>query len=53
MADDQEYGHHPPGYDPRGPDFDEPSTEHQMIDLEKPCPVCGDVHELHETERNE
>lgn len=55
---DEEYGHHPPGYDPRGPDFDAPHTperEARMLlkasleaDPVKPCPVCGEFHEREE-----
>lgn len=55
---DEDYGHHPPGYDPRGPDFDPPHTperearmaardyESHLVpaDPSQPCPVCGEIH---------
>jgi hypothetical protein len=49
---DEEYGHHPLGYDPRGPDFDAPHTperearmaEKAKVELDELCPVCGNVH---------
>lgn len=58
---DEEYGHHPPGYDPRGPDFDAPHTperEVQMLakvareaEAVQLCPVCGEIHEESAEER--
>lgn len=51
---DEEYGHHPPGYDPRGPDFDAPHTPEREVQMQlkqardvspvETCPVCGEVH---------
>jgi len=52
---DEEYGHHPPGYDPRGPDFDAPNTPAREMEMQlkraregaptpPPCPACGDFH---------
>jgi hypothetical protein len=54
---EDEYGHHAPDYDPRGPDFDHPHTPereaHMLLRAEReatqfepqPCPVCGEIHE--------
>ena len=53
MGDEElrdQYRHHRPDYDPRGPDF-VPNDEHEQ-ELRRRraveddvCPVCGDVHE--------
>jgi len=53
MGDEEledQYHHHPPGYDPRGPDF--VSNEEHKQELRRRravrddvCPVCGAVHE--------
>lgn len=52
---EEEYGHHEPGYDPRGLDFDPPYTperEARMLiranreaEPAPVCPVCGEVHQ--------